>query len=268
MKVDRRSFLGVLPVGAGLAFANGELSTPGKRPSPVHERYPTADWNDVREIVRWSHSDFDRVKKIVERRPELSKASWDWGFGDWESALGAASHMGNREIAQLLIDHGARPNLFTHAMMGHVDVVRATVDASPGVQSIPGPHGMTLVTHARAGGEAAASVLEYLLEKGGADPKISELELTDERKKQFVGRYRFHDGENDLFEVRMNSRGALSIRRAGEEFGPRLFHVEENGFSPSGSPSVRIRFQFQRGSVMGMSIHDPDPTIGARRLAD
>jgi hypothetical protein len=35
---------------------------------------------------------------------QLARAAWDWGFGDWETALGAASHMGSRPI---------RPDQFT-----------------------------------------------------------------------------------------------------------------------------------------------------------
>ena len=56
-----------------------------------------------------AHGNVRRVRELVEDRPSLAKASWDWGFGDWEDALGAASHMGNREIAEYLIGHGARP---------------------------------------------------------------------------------------------------------------------------------------------------------------
>ena len=45
----------------------------------------------------------------VDARPSLAKAAWDWGFEDWEDPLGAASHVGNHEIAEYLIGHGARP---------------------------------------------------------------------------------------------------------------------------------------------------------------
>ncbi len=73
------------------------------------------------EIVSVSHFDVDRVRELLSDDRSLCLASWDWGFGDWESALGAASHMGRHDIAQLLIDHGARPNLFTLAMQDQVD---------------------------------------------------------------------------------------------------------------------------------------------------
>src|SRR5688572_4319271 len=62
--------------------------------------FPSHDPASVREIVGKSHRDLEGVKKLVDVRPELAKAVWDWGFGDWESALGAASHVGRRDIAE------------------------------------------------------------------------------------------------------------------------------------------------------------------------
>ena len=35
--------------------------------------------------------------------PALARASWDWGYGDWETPIDAASHVGNRAIAEFLI---------------------------------------------------------------------------------------------------------------------------------------------------------------------
>jgi hypothetical protein len=63
-----------------------------------------------------SHSTFE-VRRLVERQPSLARSSWDWGFGDWETPLGAASHMGRRDIAEVLLARGARPTIFSAAMM-------------------------------------------------------------------------------------------------------------------------------------------------------
>jgi len=89
-------------------------------------------------------------------------ASWDWGAGDWETGLGAAAHMGRRDIALLLLEHGARLDLFAAAMLGDVEVVRATLEAYPSMRDALGPHGIPLVGHARAGGDEAREVLELL----------------------------------------------------------------------------------------------------------
>ena len=268
--MDRRSFLGALPLGAGLALMPQQVAhipkEGEKQPSPVHDLYPSQDPEQVKEIVRVAHFDVDLVTKMVETKPELAKSAWDWGFGDWESALGAASHMGRRDIAGVLIEHGARPNLFTHAMMGDLDVVKAAIEAQPGVQAIPGPHGISLLGHARAGGEDAAAVAEYLAERGDADPRATSLETGDEQLKKYVGKYMFGDGDDDYFELFLNRGGRLSIKRGDAPFGRVLNRVEEHGFAPGGAPSVRVRFRFQRGSVLGLSIHDPEPIVGARKL--
>ena len=95
-------------------------------------------------------------------KPELVNAAWDWGGGDWESALGAAAHMGRRDIAELLLEHGARLDIFAAAMLGEVEVVRAMLTAHPELRNATGPHGIPLRAHAEVGGEQALPVLELL----------------------------------------------------------------------------------------------------------
>ena len=63
--------------------------------------------------------------------------------------------MGNRPIAEYLISKGGRPSLFSSTMLGHLDVVKAFVAAQPGVQRIRGPHSISLLAHAKAGGPAS-----------------------------------------------------------------------------------------------------------------
>lgn len=114
---------------------------------PVADLFPTQPPELVREMVTVSHYDLHHVKELVESRPSLARAAWDWGFGDWETALGAASHMGNRPITEYLISKGARPSLFSSAMLGHLEVIKAFVAAQPGVQRIRGPHSISLLAH-------------------------------------------------------------------------------------------------------------------------
>ena len=113
---------------------------------------PRQDPALAKETVGVSHRDIKRVRELVERQPALARAAVDWGFGDWETALGAAAHTGRREIAEFLLANGAQPTMFSAAMLGQLDVVKAFVAASPGIQRTPGPHGIPLLAHARAGG--------------------------------------------------------------------------------------------------------------------
>src|SRR5437588_11874502 len=136
---------------------------------PVTDGFPSHPPELVRETVTVAHFDLKRVRELVNGRPALARAAWDWGFGDWESALGAASHMGNRAIAEYLIAQGARPSIFSAAMLGQLEVVKAFVAAQPAVVRIRGPHSISLLAHARKGGEAARPVFEFLQSLKEAD---------------------------------------------------------------------------------------------------
>lgn len=116
----------------------------------------------VRDFVANAHGDLDYVRAALSEQPALVNACWDWGGGDWETALGAAGHMGRRDIAEVLLAHGARLDVFVAAMLGEVDVVRATLTARPETLDAKGPHGIPLRAHAEAGGEQARAVLELL----------------------------------------------------------------------------------------------------------
>lgn len=116
----------------------------------------------VQAFVGNAHGDLDAVRSALDGEPRLANAVWDWGGGDWESALGAAAHMGRRDIAELLLEYGARLDLFAAAMLGDVEVVRAILAAHPEMRIASGPHGIPLRAHAEAGGEQARAVLELL----------------------------------------------------------------------------------------------------------
>jgi hypothetical protein len=123
---------------------------------------PRLEADLVRDFVANAHGDLDRVRELLVREPALVNAAWDWGDGDWETGLGAAAHVGRREIALFLLERGARMDIFAAAMLGHLDIVRAMIAAVPEARNAPGPHGIPLLRHAEAGGEAAASVAEFL----------------------------------------------------------------------------------------------------------
>jgi hypothetical protein len=126
------------------------------------EKKPALDPKRVEEFVLKAHSDLKRVQELLEQEPALVNACWDWGGGDWETALGAAAHMGRKEIAAYLLAHGARIDLFAAAMLGRLEIVRAILTDDPEAQRRPGPHGIPLMVHAKAGGEEARAVVEYL----------------------------------------------------------------------------------------------------------
>jgi hypothetical protein len=126
------------------------------------DKKPALDTKLVEEFVGNAHGNLERVKELLAQEPGLVNATWDWGGGDFESALGAAGHMGRKDIANYLLDHGARIDIFVAAMLGKLDIVKAALSAYPEAKNIPGPHGIPLMAHAQAGGEDAKIVLEFL----------------------------------------------------------------------------------------------------------
>jgi hypothetical protein len=128
----------------------------------IPEKPPALSSELVQEFVIAGHHDLKGVKTFLQREPNLVNAAWDWGGGDWETALGGAAHMGRRDIALYLLEHGARLDLFAAAMLGKLEIVKAAVTDDPQTVRVPGPHGIPLLVHAQMGGETAAPVVAYL----------------------------------------------------------------------------------------------------------
>ena len=163
-------------------------------------------------------------KSSSSRQPALAKVSFDWGFGDWETCIDAASHVGNREIAEFLIANGARPTLFTAAMLGQLDVVKAQIAAAPGIQRTPGPHSITLLRHAMAGGPRAQAVVDYLKSIEGADERPTEKPLTPEDVKKLSGAYSFGFTPYSRVEMTANATNQMQFGRPGR-FPRGLTHL-------------------------------------------
>ncbi len=126
------------------------------------DKKPALEAELVGEFVAKAHVDLNRVKEMLTQEPALVNATWDWGGGDFESALGAAGHMGRKDIANYLLDHGARIDIFVAAMLGKLEIVKATPSVYSEAKDIPGPHGISLMIHAKAGGDEAQAVVEFL----------------------------------------------------------------------------------------------------------
>lgn len=267
--LNRRAFLGATPAAGAMTFAffgfaPESFAAEGATAVESSPHFPRQNPEFVREIVGASHFNEERVRDLLAELPELAKSAWDWGFGDWETALGAASHTGRRAIAELLIAHGARPDLFTHAMLGHVDVVRACVKAHEGIQRIPGPHGITLLAHARSGGPEAESVVNYLMEVGDADVGPRNEPLSDEQRAMILGVYSFGGGAADRFEI-AERRGAIGVV-PGEAPFRGLLHQGDLAFQPVGAPSVRVTFEPADDSGMTATIAMARERIVGRRI--
>jgi hypothetical protein len=116
------------------------------------EKPPPLNGDLVRDFVGASHNNLAKVKELLETEPHLLHASTDWGWGDFESGIEAAGHVGNKEIAAFLLSKGARYNVYLASMLGH---------------------GFTMLHHANKGGEEAKPVADYLISLGAKETRFN-----------------------------------------------------------------------------------------------
>jgi hypothetical protein len=253
ISLSRRAVLGA--AGLGFPLARTFAAPPAK--IGVTDSFPMQPVELVKEMVSVSHGNVKRVRELVEAHPALAKASWDWGFGDWEAAIDAASHVGNREIAEYLIGKGARPTLFTAAMLGQLEVVKGLIAAHPGVQRLAGPHSISLLAHAKNGGAAAKEVYQYLESLGDAGSP-APAPISEEEVNALAGVYSFGSGPTEQIEIKA-TKGQLSFTRTGATTRG-LVHLGDHSFHPAGASAVRIQFKDST-----LTVHDPEPMLVATK---
>jgi ankyrin repeat protein len=197
-KIDRRRFTAA-SIGMGLFATSATHGSPllaqdektdgekaEKKIIPAHEAPFERDYDAPKfkpswknpqvnrllgqDFVVFAHSDLEMTKKLLEREPGLLNASIDWGNGDFETALGGASHMGRKDIVKYLLSKGARIDIFCATMLGMLDSVKEMLKFQPGLIDAKGPHGFSLHFHAQVGQEDSKPVLDYL-------QSIKEVEL-------------------------------------------------------------------------------------------
>jgi hypothetical protein len=179
MKLKRRRFIAGGIAAAVASSMSGLGAEDSRTSSPVAEskalpvervRPPPQDSQQVLHFVQAGHVDLPKVKEMVAQDPKLVVAAWDWGRGDWETALGGASHVGRRDIAQYLLSQGARVDSFCAAMLGEREVMLALLKADPTIATTKGPHGYTLLYHVAISGDVVvADALKGLLPPNAKD---------------------------------------------------------------------------------------------------
>lgn len=172
--ISRRSFFSAATV---LAISPSVLAQETPKQGPVEASfsrdYPAPDFKPswrksqlnrtmLQDFVIYAHSDLEMTKRLLKREPTLLNGFMDWGGGDWESALGGASHMGRRDIVEFLLERGARMDIFCATMMGQLEAVKAMLTFQPKLIDSRGPHGFTLHFHGQLAGKEADKMVAYL----------------------------------------------------------------------------------------------------------
>lgn len=158
--MNRKTFLrqnlllgGAITMGAGTALAGTEK-----------HQDDLFDYDLILEFVFAAHKSLEETKKILDKYPMLLNCTSQFKKGDFETAVGGASHMGRRDIADFLISRGARLDIFNYAFLGYDDFVMKLVTDHPNFLNAPGPHGFTLLHHAEVG--KRKDLAEWLQSKG------------------------------------------------------------------------------------------------------
>ncbi len=85
-------------------------------------------------------------------------------------------------------------------------------------------------------------------------------------QKRYLGGYAFGGGPDERFDVELNRRDQLTIRR-GSNFGRSLFHQGGHEFHPAGAPMARIRFAIEGENATSFEIWNPQSVLTANRIA-
>src|ERR671913_130752 len=168
MFMHRKHFLQQISLVTGSTFLTPGVifsqTTPKPEPLPAEK---------VKAFVGAGHNDLVKVKSLLAEFPSLLYATWDWGGGDFETALEGAGHVGTKDVANYLIEEGARTNLFVLTMLGRTQLVKSWLETYPLYLNAKGPHGFSLLHHAQRGGEEARELVDFLQSKGLKETKFS-----------------------------------------------------------------------------------------------
>jgi ankyrin repeat protein len=127
----------------------------------------TVSQEEIDAFVGVCHGNLDAVKAALAEHPELleARSSLD------ESPLGAAAHVGNRQIAEYLLSQGAQPDICAAAMLGDLDALRGCLNDDPSAANTSGAHNIPALFHAVAGGSVPA--VELLIEHGAPPASVT-----------------------------------------------------------------------------------------------
>ncbi|MBA3532793.1 MAG: ankyrin repeat domain-containing protein [Ardenticatenales bacterium] len=116
----------------------------------------------IAKFVGAAHGDFATVQTMLTEEPALLNAR----FEEWnECALEAASHMGQREIAEFLLAQGAPLTICAASMLGRSEDVTRFLTEEPALANSAGAHGIPVLFHAAMSGNTR--IANALLKHGG-----------------------------------------------------------------------------------------------------
>jgi len=121
----------------------------------------------INTFVIAAHHDLPKVQEMLAENPDLLNESAEW----FETPIQAAAHVGNREIADYLLDQGAWLDICTAAMMGMESDVAEMLEENPMLSGANGAHNIPVMFYPAISG--SIPIAQRLLD-AGADINAGE----------------------------------------------------------------------------------------------
>ena len=177
----------------------------------------------IREFVIAAHGDLPKVKTMLAENPDLLHVEFDWGEWGKENGIGAAAHVGNREIAEFFLAQGVPSNICVAAMLGRVEEVREFLQADPALANARGAHGITVMFHAAMGGTTA--IPQLLKDHGCKEGYSYALHAAINTRDLAMVKWLLENGVKDLSV--QNYQGKTAMQLAQEADQPEMIQLIE-----------------------------------------
>lgn len=167
----------------------------------------------IREFVIAAHFDLEKVKAMLAEHPGLLTVAFEWGPGDYEDGLGAASHVGNRPIAEFFLGQGVPLTVCAAAMLGRKADVEQFIADDASLANAKGAHGIPIMFHAAMSGDT--SIADLLVAKGGGEGIPFALHGAIAHEHLDMARWLLDHGAKDHLDVK-NYEGKSPLVKAEE----------------------------------------------------
>jgi uncharacterized protein len=175
-------------------------------------------------FVAAGHHDLETIKTMLAENPELLEVAFEWQPGDFETALQAASHVGNSDIALYLLEHGAKSHITTAAMLGDTASVQQFLQSDPNLIHAKGAHGISLLVHAVI--SSKHDLVCDLIAKGATDGASMALNIATDIGEVAVIQVLLEGTQPDMNWKNMRGKSALEI--ASENGQTEILALLEN----------------------------------------
>ncbi len=168
----------------------------------------------IKDFVLAGHFDLQKIKTLLAEQPALLNVEHQWGENDFESALGAASHVGNVPIAQYLLEQGAPMTITTAAMLGDIDIVADMIGVDKSLVTAKGAHGITIMFHTALSGNV--EIADMLKELGNNEGYNHALHGAVMKGHVAMARWLLNNGVTDTQTKNFQGKTPLETAQAND----------------------------------------------------